>query len=115
ITDIHCSNTGAPRFFVNVVLIPFEKGNGYVGGDPNNTPCLVQGLIRSGRTQEVKTKMLHELSALVAKITELDEKCVTVGFLEGSAKNALENGMEVPEAGEEIQWMEKYGIKVDKQ
>ncbi|CAF1165760.1 unnamed protein product [Didymodactylos carnosus] len=60
-----------------------RSGNGYVGGDSNNTPCLVQGLIRSGRTQEVKTKMLHELSSLVAKITELDEKRVTVDFLEG--------------------------------
>ena len=60
ITRIHTKLTGAPRSFVRVLFHEMRSSDIFTGGKP--LPCaMIRGVIRAGRSAEVKKQLLSEL------------------------------------------------------
>ncbi|HEV8623476.1 MAG TPA: tautomerase family protein, partial [Acidimicrobiia bacterium] len=59
-TEVHTRITGAPASYVNCTFVEVEAGSIYVGGEVTEFGRMV-GIIRQGRTEEVKRQLLTEL------------------------------------------------------
>ena len=58
ITDIHCSVTGAPRYFVQILFNDVPSENYFLAGKKlEEDNIYVHGHIREGRTTEAKQKI----------------------------------------------------------
>ena len=102
-TDIHCGSTGAPRNFVHVVFD--EVAEGEDSGYP--TPYYVDGGNRAGRPEELKQKLLSDLTGAFVEITGVSSELVSGRITESPASWAMEGGAVLPEPGEEgAEWYE---------
>jgi phenylpyruvate tautomerase PptA (4-oxalocrotonate tautomerase family) len=108
ITRVHADVTGAPRSFVQVFFREVAPGDGFVGGAPFAQASIV-GLIRAGRTQEDKAKLLLSISQSWCQVTGQDEREVFIGVVDVPAKNIMEDGALLPEPGEEEAWVAEHG------
>ena len=102
-TDIHCGSTGAPRSFVHVVFdeVPGGKDSGYP------TPYYVDGGNRAGRPEDVKQKLLDDLTGAFIEITGVSWELVAGRINESPASWSMEGGVVLPEPGEEgAEWYE---------
>lgn len=104
ITRIHCEATGAPESFVNVVFQDVPAGDFFVAGRPARA-VRIRGSIRAGRPQDVKDRMLADLSAMWSRETGLPEADLTVTLVEFPAANSIKGGRAVPEPGQEAAWL----------
>lgn len=67
ITQAHNHTTGAPGYFAQVIFSELGSGSHFVGGKPNATPHLyILGLIRAGRTSDVKRALMSKVLEDVA-------------------------------------------------
>jgi len=108
IVEMHLRLAGGIRAFVNVLYEEYQPQDAFVGGKPGS-PCYLSGSIRRGRPQEVKTRILHELSALFVDVTGIPAARLLISVGEVSAQNVMEAGHILPEPGEEAAWLEKVG------
>ena len=106
ITEIHCTVTGAPRGFVNVVFLEYEPGTYFTAGRPN-TPWAINGTIRAGRDRETRARLLTELSQAWVSITGQDARPVLIGLNEMDPTSIMEAGLIMPAAGEEAEWLQR--------
>ena len=108
ITRIHVTRTGAPPSFVRVLFHEFQPSDVYTGGKP--LPCaMIRGVIRAGRSAEVKAQMLKELWAMLQKVTGLEDDKLLVSVQDNPASNAMEAGAILPEPQHEAEWFAKLG------
>ena len=57
ITDIHCSTTGAPAYFAQVIFVDVAAGNYFLAGKPlQKDNIFVHGEIRAGKRRHDKGK-----------------------------------------------------------
>jgi phenylpyruvate tautomerase PptA (4-oxalocrotonate tautomerase family) len=69
ITRIHTKLTGAPRSFVRVLFHEMQSSDIFTGGKP--LPCaMIRGVIRAGRSAEVKKQLLSELWTMLQDATD---------------------------------------------
>jgi phenylpyruvate tautomerase PptA (4-oxalocrotonate tautomerase family) len=61
VTGVHTSVTGAPESYVNVSFTEVASGSLFVAGEPVVSGHMVE-LIRTGRTPEVRRKLINELA-----------------------------------------------------
>ena len=111
ITRIHCEVTGAPAAFVHVFFHDLAPGNAFISGRPFDGRAAVVGLIRAGRSDEDKARILFGISAAWHAVTGLDEKKIVVGVEDVPAKNIVEDGALLPEPGEEEAWLAAHGLE----
>lgn len=109
ITRIHCDVTGAPPVFVQVFFREIAPGDGFVGGEPFAKSTIV-GLIRAGRSPAAKEKLLFGISEAWCAVTGQAAKNVFVAVVDLPAKNILEDGVLLPEPGEEQEWLAARGL-----
>ena len=108
ITRIHVTRTGAPASFVRVLFHEFQPSDIFTGGKP--LPCaMIRGVIRAGRSAEVKAQMLKELWAMLQKVTGLEDDKLLVSVQDNPAGNAMEAGAILPEPQHEAEWFAKLG------
>ena len=70
ITRSHHETTGAPAYFAQVIFNRIESGKHYIGGKAYRTPHLfVHGLIRAGRSADVKAALVKDIAAKVHAIS----------------------------------------------
>ena len=100
ITDIHCSLTGAPAEFVNVI---FMEGHPIKDGHDIGVVCNV----RSGgnRNDELTENLRQKIRDGVAEATGLPTDKVLATLLGFPASWAMEGGEILPEPGEEDAWL----------
>lgn len=93
ITETHCQLTGAPANYVQVV---FAQGIPL----PRKMAFHVLGSIRSGRSDEIKTKIRQQI---VAALSELDAKkrATEVVIFDVPASWVIEGGEMMPEPVQE--------------
>ena len=104
-TDIHCGSTGAPRTFVHVEFIEYPAG-GETGYD-SSAPYYMDGGNRAGRPEEVKQKLLSDLTGAFVSITGISPDDLDGRITEGKASQTMEGGHVLPEPGEEgPEWYE---------
>ena len=107
-TEVHTRITGAPASYVNCTFVEVEAGSIYVGGDVTEFGRMV-GIIRQGRTEEVKRQLLTELAhawstlaqddqALIAKLAkeaQQDQRKLWYAMEEKSTKQIEAAGIEI--------------------
>ena len=106
ITQIHCQATGAPAAFVHVVFVELPPGSAYSAGRPSPT-CVINARIRSGRSLEVRQGIVTDLAEMWERITGLAEHKLIVALEEVEANTLMEDGLILPNPGEEADWLER--------
>lgn len=109
ITGVHCEVTGAPALFVHVFYNEVAPGDGFVGGKPFSTNAIT-GLIRAGRSPDDKARLLFGISDAWSRVTGRSEREVMVAVQDVPAKNIVEDGVLLPEPGEEAAWLADHGL-----
>ena len=99
-TEVHTRITGAPASYVNCTFVEVEAGSIYVGGDVTEFGRMV-GIIRRGRTEEVKRQLLTELAHAWSTLAQepLDKLALFLHEIPGY--QAMENGELLREASED--------------
>jgi phenylpyruvate tautomerase PptA (4-oxalocrotonate tautomerase family) len=106
ITAIHHEETGAPRYFVQVIFYDIAPDNHYVAGQLAPAGQIwIRGDIRDGRTQEQKSRMLSRILQDVSRISDVAEEEVWVYLSDIPAHNIAEYGRVLPVPGAESAWL----------
>jgi phenylpyruvate tautomerase PptA (4-oxalocrotonate tautomerase family) len=97
VTKVHTSVTGAPTRYVNVSFVEVPPGNLFVGDEPVAAGRMV-GIIRTGRTAEVKRELITGLADAWSAVTGEPREAFALFLHEIPGSMALEYGEPVPEA-----------------
>ncbi len=113
ITQEHHGSTGAPGFFAQVIFRALDEGEHFIGGKPNRSPHIfVHGLIRAGRTAEVKQSLMSGVRGRLLEIADVGQEDVWIYLQDIAAPQMLEFGRFLPEPGAEDEW--RKGISPQK-
>ena len=115
ITDVHCTETGAPRQFVHVVFFDREHrdvAERLMGSSMQDARCQLFGSIRSGRSGTVKQRLVDGMRGSVAMILNLDRSEVVMSTRDVDARWVMEGGALLPQPGEEAAWLARHSVAV---
>jgi phenylpyruvate tautomerase PptA (4-oxalocrotonate tautomerase family) len=105
ITAIHHEETGAPRYFVQVIFYDIAHANHYIAGQLAPAGQMwIRGDIRDGRSEEQKSRMLSRILQEVSRIGEIAEEEVWVYLSDIPAQNMAEYARVLPVPGAENAW-----------
>lgn len=105
ITDIHCSTTGAPAYFAQVIFFEVAEGNYFLAGKPlQKDNIFVHGQIRAGRDAMTKEKLILDIMASTATIAETESSNLQVYIVDVPARQIAEWGQILPNPGDEAAW-----------
>lgn len=99
-TKVHSEVTGAPAKYVHCSFTEVEQGSIFAAGKPATGPRMV-GIIREGRTAEVRAELIHGLADAWCAITGDAKEDVAVFVQEVPGGNVLEDGVILPEAADD--------------
>lgn len=102
IVDVHCSITGAPETFVNVVF----SHNVDIKA---NAKLSILGAVRKGRTEQLSNTLQQEMQRSLAELLSIQAQQVDLSLFEVPAQWVMEGGEILPEPGEEAlcQWLQQ--------
>ncbi|WP_439531425.1 tautomerase family protein [Marinobacter adhaerens] len=105
ITAAHNAQTGAPRFFAQVLFSAAKEGDHFVGGRLNTAPqVFVHGLVRDGRSIEIKQALMSQMLEEIAQILNISVEDVWIYLQDIPATQMIEFGRFLPAPGEEAKW-----------
>lgn len=106
VTHVHCTVTGAPAYFAQVIVNEVPQGNYFVGGKPlqGTDHVYVHGQVRAGRDDATKERLLLGLMEAVATCAEVEQHAVQVYLVDVPARQIVEYGRLLPLPGEEAAW-----------
>lgn len=105
ITAAHNAQTGAPRFFAQVLFSATNEGDHFVGGRVNTAPQVyVHGLVREGRSIEIKQALMSQMLEKVVHITGTTAEDVWIYLQDIPATQMIEFGRFLPAPGDEAEW-----------
>ena len=99
-TKVHAEVTGAPGAYVHCAFVEVPPGNIFVAGEPVTGPRMV-GVIRSGRSAEVRGRLLHGLADAWCEITGNRKEDLAIFLEEVPGANVLEDGQILPESADD--------------
>ena len=99
-TRVHSEVTGAPGTYVHCSFVEVPPESIFVAGEPVTGPRLV-GLIRSGRSTEIRGRLLHGLADAWCEVTGDRKEDVAIFLHEVPGANVLEEGSILPEAADD--------------
>ena len=106
VTTIHSVEATAPRYFVQVVFYKVEPGSIFIGGEAASADHVwVRAIIRSGRSNEQKARILRRVMRETSEILGISEQAVWVYISDIPAQGVLEFGNVLPEPGGEDKWL----------
>ena len=108
ITEIHHDVALAPRYFVQVIFNELEPHSHYIAGaeaEPNH--IWIRADIRSGRTQEQKSRLLTRIVDDVCEISGAPKESIWVYVSDIPGTSVVEFGHILPQPGEEDAWFAK--------
>ena len=97
VTKVHTSVTGAPARYVNVSFVEVPPGNLFVGDEPQAHGRMV-GIIRAGRTAEVKNALINGLADAWSAVTGEPKDGFALFLQEVPGAMVMEYGEILPEA-----------------
>ena len=97
VTKVHTSVTGAPAKYVNVSFVEVPPGNLFVGDEPVAHGRMV-GIIRAGRTAEVKHELITGLAEAWSAVTGEPKDGFALFLQEVPGAMVMEYGETLPEA-----------------
>ena len=99
-TKVHCEVTGAPSSYVQCSFTEIPAGSLFAAGEPVEGPRLV-GLIRAGRSAEVRRRLITEIAEAWTEITGDAKDELAVFIVEMPGSNVMEGGRILPEAADD--------------
>ena len=96
VTEIHCSNTGAPAKYVQTVFQNVGQNDAYTAGQVNKNFISLEAIIRPGRSQDVESKMLWQLNDMLKLVLRVDRYFISLGRF--TTPHLIENGNLLPAA-----------------
>ena len=99
-TRVHSEVTGAPGNYVHCSFVEVAPESVFVAGQAVDGARMV-GLIREGRSTEVRAKLLHGFADAWCSITGDPKTSVAIFLHEVPGANVLEDGQILPEITEE--------------
>jgi phenylpyruvate tautomerase PptA (4-oxalocrotonate tautomerase family) len=100
-TKVHAEVTGAPATYVQCSFTEVAPGSIYEAGEAVEGPRMV-GLIRAGRSPEVRRKLIGELADAWCGITGDARTDLGIFIVEIPGANVMEGGRILPEASEDV-------------
>ncbi|MBJ3816149.1 hypothetical protein F9C28_14725 [Shimwellia pseudoproteus] len=105
ITARHSEATGAPSWFVQVIIEEESPARvRYIGGSPAGGHLWIHGDIRAGRTREQLQPLMLNIMADVADISAILREDIWIYLNNIEADQMVEFGHVLPLPGEEQQW-----------
>ena len=99
-TKVHSEVTGAPSRYVHCSFTEVQPGSIFAAGKSTDGPRMV-GIIREGRTAEVRAELIHGLADAWCAITGDTKGDVAIFVQEVPGGNVLEDGVILPEAADD--------------
>ncbi|MCX6466912.1 MAG: tautomerase family protein [Pseudonocardiales bacterium] len=100
VTKVHCEVTGAPARYVHCAFVEVAPDSIFVAGEPVSGPRMV-GLLREGRSVEVRARLLHGFADAWSAITGDAKEDLAIFLHEVPGANVMEEGVILPEAADE--------------
>jgi len=97
---VHAEVTGAPSQYVNCSFVEVPPGSIFVAGTAVEAGRMV-GLIRQGRSEEVKRKLITALADAWVSVTGEAIEDIALFLHEVPGYQVMENGRLLPEASED--------------
>lgn len=101
VTKVHAEVTGAPAAYVHCSFSVVEDRSIFVAGEPVTSPRMV-GLIRGGRSAEVRNRLIHGIADAWCEITGETKADLAVFIVEIPGANVMEDGVILPESSEDV-------------
>ena len=102
VTAVHAEITGAPREYVNCSFTEVPPGSIFAGGSAVEHGRMV-GIIRQGRSQDVKRKLMTALADAWVSVTAESIEDIALFVHEVPGYQVMEYGQLLPEAAEDQQ------------
>lgn len=112
ITRSHHEATGAPTYFVQVVIEEKATAVRYLGGEPATNQIWIRADIRSGRTVEQRSNLMLAIMRDVSRIAGVDEGSVWVYLCNLEPTDMVEYGHVLPLPGQEQAWFDALPEKL---
>jgi phenylpyruvate tautomerase PptA (4-oxalocrotonate tautomerase family) len=106
ISQIHSEETGAPAFFVQVVIEEKMPSERFLGGSRVSGHIWIRGDIRAGRTEQQRERMGLRIMQEVGRITGVGNDDIWVYLCNLAPTDMVEYGHVLPKPGEEKAWYE---------
>ena len=97
VTKVHTAVTGAPARYVNVAFVEVPPGSLFAGDEPAAYGRMV-GIIRAGRTAEVKRELITGLADAWSAVTGEPREGFSLFLQEVPGSMVMEYGETLPEA-----------------
>jgi phenylpyruvate tautomerase PptA (4-oxalocrotonate tautomerase family) len=101
VTKVHAEVTGAPTAYVHCSFSEVEDQSIFVAGEAVDSPRMV-GLIRDGRSPEVRARLIHGIADAWCEITGEVKESLAVFIVEVPGANVMEDGVILPESREDV-------------
>jgi phenylpyruvate tautomerase PptA (4-oxalocrotonate tautomerase family) len=102
----HSEATGAPPFFVQVVIEESDTTRRYLGGQLSGAQIWVRGDIRAGRSESVRSILMLAIMKDVSAIAAVPEASIWVYLCNLEPTDMVEFGHMLPAPGDEQAWFE---------
>jgi phenylpyruvate tautomerase PptA (4-oxalocrotonate tautomerase family) len=102
----HSEATGAPPFFVQVVIQESDTTRRYLGGELSGAHIWVRGDIRAGRSESVRSALMLAIMKDVSAIAAVPEASIWVYLCNLEPTDMVEFGHMLPAPGDEQAWFE---------
>jgi phenylpyruvate tautomerase PptA (4-oxalocrotonate tautomerase family) len=106
ITRDHQEATGAPAYFVQVVIDEKATAQRYLGGEPADDQIWIRADIRAGRSVEQRSGLMLAIMRDVARIAGVDEASIWVYVCNLDPTDMVEYGHVLPLPGREQEWFD---------
>ena len=106
ITRAHSEATGAPQFFVQVVIEEGKFTDRFLGGQRATDHIWIRGDIRAGRSEEQRKKLMLQIVKEVGQIAGVAEDLIWVYLCNLAPADMIEYGHVLPAPGAEQAWFE---------
>jgi phenylpyruvate tautomerase PptA (4-oxalocrotonate tautomerase family) len=114
ISHRHSEATGAPSFFVQVVIEESESTRRYLGGELTNAHIWIRGDIRAGRSEQTRQQLMLNIMKDVSSIASIREEAIWVYLCNLEPTDMVEYGHVLPQPGGEQGWFENLPPSLQK-
>ena len=100
VTRVHSELTGAPARYVHCSFDAMPAGSIYIAGEETTSARMI-GLIRSGRSEALRGRLIHGIADAWSEITGEPTEALAIFLHEIPGANAFEYGAIMPDADQD--------------
>jgi len=103
---IHSEETGAPTYYVQVVIEEKEPSQRFLGGELETKHVWIRADIREGRTEAQRRALMLRITDEISAIIGVTKHDVWVYLNNLAPGDMVEYGHVLPQPGQEVEWFD---------